>query len=424
MSGPMPKPVPRLLRENVQFRRFWAGQAVSLVGDQVTLIALPLVAVLALDASAAQMGYLFAAELAPNLLFSLHAGAWVDRRGRRRQLMIATDLARAALIASIPLAYAFDALTFAHMVVVGFLMGTMSVLFHVSYSTLFVSLVPRERFVEGGSVMHGTRAFSYVAGPSAGGALVQALTAPVTLVVDACSYLLSAFFLGRVEAEEPETEEPGRGHVVAGVRFVAGSPIVRAALGATATINFFNFVFSALFILYATRELGVRPATLGLVLGAAAVGGILGSIVTGAIGRRIGIGPAFALGCVLFPAPLLLVPLAEGSKPVVLSLLFLAEFGCGLGVMILDISVGAIFAAVIPDRMRSRVAGAYMVVNYGVRPLGALAGGALGSTLGLRPALWIGTAGALLGVLWLLPSPILGLRTLPEAEEGASSRGG
>ena len=420
MSGPMPKPVPRLLRENVQFRRFWAGQAVSLVGDQVTLIALPLVAVLALDASAAQMGYLFAAELAPNLLFSLHAGAWVDRRGRRRQLMIATDLARAALIASIPLAYAFDALTFAHMVVVGFLMGTMSVLFHVSYSTLFVSLVPRERFVEGGSVMHGTRAFSYVAGPSAGGALVQALTAPVTLVVDACSYLLSALFLGRVEAVEPETEQPGRGHVAAGVRFIAGSPIVRAALGATATINFFNFVFSALFILYATRELGVRPATLGLVLGAAAVGGILGSIVTGAIGRRIGIGPAFALGCVLFPAPLLLVPLAEGSKPVVLSLLFLAEFGCGLGVMILDISVGAIFAAVIPDRMRSRVAGAYLVVNYGVRPLGALAGGALGSTLGLRPALWIGTAGALLGVLWLLPSPILGLRTLPEAEEAAS----
>jgi MFS family permease len=410
--------VPPLLRENVQFRRFWSGQAVSLFGDQVTMIALPLVAVLALDADAAQMGYLVAAELAPNLLFSLHAGAWVDRRGRRRETMIGTDLARAALVGSIPLAYALDALTFAHLLVVGFLMGTMSVLFHVSYSTLFVSLVPRERYVEGGSVMHGTRAFSYVAGPSVGGLLVQALSAPVTLVVDACSYLVSALFLRRVEAVEPETEEAGRGHVAAGVRFILASPIVRAALGATATINFFNYVFFALFILYATRTLEIAAGTLGLVLGAGAVGGIIGSVATAAIGRRIGIGPAFALGCVLFPAPLLLVPLAEGPQPLVLALLFLAEFGSGVGLMVLDISVGAIFAAVIPNRMRSRVAGAYMVVNYGVRPVGALAGGALGSWIGLRETLWIATAGGLLGVLWLLGSPILGLRDLPEAEEG------
>lgn len=411
--------VPPLLRESVPFRRFWAGQAVSLFGDQVTMIALPLVAVLALEASAAQMGYLVAAELAPNLLFALQAGAWVDRRGRRRQMMMATDLTRAALIGSIPVAYAFDALTFLHLLGVGFLIGTMSVLFHVSYSTLFVSLVPRDRYVEGGSIMHGTRAFSYVAGPSVGGLLVQALSAPVTLIVDACSYLVSALFLRRVQAVEPETEVAGRGHVAAGVRFIFGSQIVRAALGATATINFFNFVFFALFILYATRELQVAAGTLGLVLGAGAVGGIIGSVITAAIGRRIGIGPAFALGCVLFPAPLLLVPLAEGPKPVVLALLFLAEFGSGLGVMVLDISVGAIFAAVIPDRMRSRVAGAYMVVNYGVRPVGALAGGMLGTWLGLRETLWIATAGGLLGVLWLLTSPILQLRELPENGEGA-----
>jgi predicted MFS family arabinose efflux permease len=120
---------------------------------------------------------------------------------------------------------------------------------------------------------------------------------------------------------------------------------------------------------------------------------------------------------VLFPAPLLLVPLAEGSQSVVLACLFLAEFGSGLGVMMLDISIGAIFAAVIPDRMRARVSGAYMVVNYGVRPLGALVGGVLGSTLGLRPTLWLATAGGLLGVVWLLPSPLLRLRTLPEPGE-------
>jgi predicted MFS family arabinose efflux permease len=152
------------------------------------------------------------------------------------------------------------------------------------------------------------------------------------------------------------------------------------------------------------------------VLGAGAVGGVLGAVVTGRIAARIGVGPAFAVGCIVFPAPLLLVPLAAGPRWVILACLFIAEFGSGLGLMMLDISVGAIFAAVIPDRLRSRVSGAYMVVNYGVRPLGALVGGALGTWIGLRETLWFATAGALLGVLWLLPSPILGLRELPEPE--------
>jgi MFS family permease len=395
--------IPPLLRENPRFRRFWAGQSVSLLGDQITLIALPLVAVLSLDASAAQMGYLFAAELAPNLLFSLHAGAWADRHARKRQTMIATDLCRALLLGSLPLAYAFDALTFPHMLVVAFLMGTLSVLFNVSYNSLFVTLVPRDRYVEGSSVINGSRALSFVAGPSIGGVLVQVLSAPVTLVADACSYVVSALFLRSVDAPEPD----------------AGHPIVRAALGATATINFFNFVFFALFILDATKTLGVEPGVLGLVLGAGAAGGVIGAVVTGRIARRIGIGPAFAVGCVLFPAPLLLVPLADGPTWVILACLFAAEFGSGLGLMMLDIAGGAIFAAVIPDRLRSRVAGAYMVVNYGVRPLGALVGGALGTWIGLRETLWVATAGALLGFLWLLPSPILKLRDLPDNGEGA-----
>jgi predicted MFS family arabinose efflux permease len=310
-------------------------------------------------------------------------------------------------------------LTFGQMLVVAFLMGTLSVLFNVSYSSLFVALLPRERFVDGASLMHGSRAMSYVAGPSVGGILVQLLSAPTTLVVDAVSYVVSALFLRTVDVEEPAAEAPGKGHVVAGVRWVFGNPIVRAALGATATINFFNFVFFALFILYATKSLGVEPGTLGLVLGAGAVGGILGSIVTGRLARRIGIGRSFALGCILFPAPLLLVPLAEGPRWVVLGCLFLAEFGSGLGVMILDISAGAISAAVIPDRLRSRVSGAYTVVNYGVRPVGALVGGALGTWIGIRETLWIATAGALLGVLWLLPSPVLRLQDLPENGEAA-----
>jgi MFS family permease len=410
--------IPTLLRENRSFRTFFAGQSVSLLGDQITLIALPLVAVLVLDASPAQMGYLAAAALLPNLLFSLHVGAWVDRRGRRRQTMIAADLARAALLVSVPVAYWLDALTFAQLYVVGFLTGLASVFFFVSYTTLFVSLVPRERYVEANSLLNGTRAASFVAGVSLGGLLVQILTAPVALVADSASFVYSALALSRIKPVEPPTEVAERGHLVAGLRYVFGSPTMRSALGATATINFFNFLFFALFVLYATRYLHVKPGLLGVVLGAGAVGGLIGAVLTGRIIRRVGVGPAFMIGCVIFPAPLLLVPLAGGDQPrwVVLGCLFLAEFGSGFGVMMLDISAGAISAALVPDRLRARVSGSYNVVNYGVRPVGAFLGGVLGSAIGVRETLWIAAIGALAGVVWLLPSPIPALKELPEAD--------
>ncbi len=403
------------------FRRFWLGETVSLFGDQITLIALPLVAVLELHASAAQMGYLGAAELFPALIFSLHAGAWVDRRGKRRQTMIVTALGRAALLATIPLAFWLDVLTLPQLYVVGFLVGTLSVVFFVSYSTLFVSLVPRERYVEASSLLNGSRALSFVGGTSIGGLLVQVFSAPGALVVDTFSFLFSAATLRSISPVEPPTEKAERGHVKAGARYIRHSPIMRASLLATATINYFNFVFWALFILYATKTLGVRPGVLGLVLGAASIGGVIGSLVTGRISRRIGVGPAFTLGCVLFPVPLVLVPLAGGADWTILACLFLAEFGSGLGVMILDISGAAIKAALVPDRLRARVSGAYMLVNYGVRPLGALTGGVLGSWIGLRPTLWIASVGAIAGVLWLLPSPVMRLRELPEPEEAAAA---
>ena len=408
--------VPTALRER-DFRRFWIGETVSLFGDQVTLIALPLAGVLALHASAAEMGYLTAAGIAPALFFSLHAGAWVDRRGRRRQTMIFTVLGRAALLITIPVLYWLGALTLAQLYVVSFLIGTLSVIFFVSYTTLFVSLVPRERYLEANSLLNGSRAFSFVSGPSVGGALVQVFSAPGALIADAVSFLASAFTLSSINPAEPPTEQAERGHVKAGMRYLWHSPIVRASLFATATINFFNFVFWALFILYATRELHVRPGVLGLVLGAASVGGVIGSILTGRISRKIGVGPAFVLGCVLFPAPLVLVPLASGPRWVVLGCLFASEFLSGFGVMILDITGASIKTALVPDRLRARVAGAYMVVNYGVRPLGALVGGALGAWIGLRPTLWIATVAAIAGALWLLPSPLPRLRDLPEADE-------
>jgi MFS family permease len=409
--------IPRVLRENLVFRRVWSGQTISLFGDQISMIAIPLTAVLVLHASAKQMGFLVAAELAPNLVFALHAGAWVDRHGHRRRVMIFTDLVRAAALVSIPVAYALGELTIGQLYVVAFIVGTMTVFFFVAYSSLFVALVEREDYVEGNSILAGSRAFSFVAGPSVGGILVQLLKAPYALLVDSISFLFSAGFLASIDPVEPETEAAQKGHVVAGVRYIVTSPVMRSSLLATATINLFNFVFHALFILYAVRSLGVRPATLGIVLGAGAVGGLIGSFVSGRLGRRLGIGPTYILGCIVFPVPLVLVPLAGGPYWLILSMLFLAEFGAGLGVMILDISAASIFAALVPHRLRSRVSGAYMVVNNGVRPVGSLIGGFLGTAIGLQTTLWIGVVGAMTGFLFLLPSPIPRMRELPELEE-------
>jgi MFS family permease len=408
----------RLLRA-ADFRNFWLGQTISLFGDQVTLIALPLAAVLVLDASAAQMGYLGAAALMPHLLFSLPAGVWLERVGRRRLVMIGADVARAALLASIPVAYWTWSLTFAQLYVIAFLTGCLAVAFDISYSTLFVAITAREEYVEGNAWLNGSRAFSFVAGPSAGGLLVQLLSAPAALLADAASFLASAFFLGRIQAPEPplEPSEGGiRAQIWEGARFIAASRILRPSLLSVATLNFFNFAFAALFILYATRSLGVRPGTLGVVLGAGAVGGVVGAVVAGRIGRRIGLGPAFILGMILFPAPLLLVPLASGPRPVILAMLFSAEFLSGLGVMILDINVGAVMTALTPHRVRARMSGAFRFVNYGVRPLGSLAGGGLGSLIGLRPTLFLTATAGVSGVLWLFPSSVPALVDLPEEE--------
>lgn len=408
--------LPRLLRETA-FRRYWSAQTVSLFGDQISVLALPLLAVLSTQAGPAEMGYLTAAALLPNLLFSLLAGAWIDRYPHRRRIMIIADVGRGLLLATVPAAFLLGRLTLEQLYVVAFLSGTLAVLFEVSHSTLFVSLVPKKQYVEGNALLNGSRAMSYVAGPSVGGLLVQTLTAPVALLADAVSYLASAGFLARINPREPEpSRDPGLG-IGQGLRFIAGNPMLRTLLLGTTTLNLFNYMFAALFVLYVSTELDVSPGLLGAVIGAGAFGALLGAAVTSRLARRFGIGPTLLLSFVAFPAPLVLVPLAGGSTPVVIAMLFAAEFLSGLGVMMLDITAGSVQTALIPDALRARVAGAQRTINYGIRPIGALLGGACGSTLGVRPTLWIATVGAVLGVLWVLPSPVRRLRELPDQED-------
>ncbi len=381
----------------------------------MSFIALPLVGVLVLHAGQGGMGLLTAAAWAPNLLLSLHAGAWVDRSGRPREAMIAADLGRAALLVTVPVAWALGVLTFGQLVAVAFATGALGALASVAYGSLYGALVHRDRLVEAGALVGGSLGGrGRRRAERRGAARVAILTAPFAVLADAASFIASALWLRRV-AVPRRAHNAVPGGLADGVRFIARSPLVRPMpAAATATLNVFTFAISALFILYATRSLGVSPATLGIVLGAGAIGGVLGSLVTGRIVDRIGVGAAFAAGCVLFTAPLLLIPLASGPQPAVLGLLFLAEFGAGFGVMVLDISAGAILVAAVPETLRARMFGAYQLVNYGVRPIGALGGGALGAAIGLQPTLWIAGVGAVASVLWLLPSPVPRMRALPE----------
>jgi MFS family permease len=401
--------VPPLLRDT-PFRRYWGASTVSMAGDQVATVAVPLTAVLALHAGSTAMGLLTALEWLPSLLFGLHAGAWADRRGRRRQLMIACDLGRFVLFATVPLCYALGVLTLGQLLAVVFAAGTLSILFNVADGTLFVSLVKPEQYVDGQSLIYGSRALSFVVGPSLGGLLTQLLTGPLAILADAVSFLGSAFFLRRISPAEPATAD-GKGSVTEGLRWVFRSPVVRASLCGVAVINFFNLMYFALLVLYAVRGLHVNAGLLGLIMGCGAFGGLLGAAVTKAVAARIGVGLAYVAGCFLFTAPLALVPLApkpggHGPTLAVILLLFGAEFLSGLGVMILDISIGSIFAAVIPDTLRSRVTGAFQAINYGTRPLGALLGGLLGTALGLQTALWVAVTGGVVGAVVLLPSPL------------------
>jgi Na+/melibiose symporter-like transporter len=245
-------------------------------------------------------------------------------------------------------------------------------------------------------------------------ALHVLLSAPFAVAADALSFLGSAFFLGRIRPAEPPVSEDN-GSVTAGARFIARSALVRASLVAAATLNFF-VMFAALYLLYAVRVLHIRPGLVGVLIGAGAIGAVLGSLVTKRLAARIGAGWAYAAGCLLYTAPLVLWPLAHGAMPLVLAMLFAAEFVSGFGLMVLDITIGVIFAAIIPDTLRSRVTGAFQAVNYGTRLLGGL----LGSVAGLRPALWVATLGGVAGFALLLPTPLPRYR-LPAVDGPARS---
>lgn len=418
-----------LLRER-DFRSFFVAHTVSQLGDRVSELAFPLIAVLVLDATPGQVAVLTALVWLPNLA-SVFVGAWIDRQEHRRRILVAADLARAVLLVTVPLAFAFDGLTLVQLYAVALLTGAGAALFNTTYPAFFVLLVRREDFIAANSALSASRSASFVAGPALGGALVQMLSAPGAVLVDAASFLASALFIGRVRQRRrlqlPMPEETAPATLVRdaldGLTFTLRHDVLRGVLGCCTTANYFTFVAAALVILFASRELGLPSGLIGLGLGVGAVGGLVGAFAAPALSRRLGVGRCTVVGGLVFPASIAVIAVADGPEWGRVGLLALSEFFSGFGVMLFDINLNSVLATVIPDQLRSRVAGAFSAVNYGVRPLGALSGGALASWVGLRPTLWFAAIGGCLCVLWLWGSPVLRARSLDDLAPRAQSSG-
>jgi MFS family permease len=348
------------------------------------------------------MGYLTAVELLPYLLLSLPVGVWLDRRGQRRRRMVGADVARVLLLVAIPLSAHRGVLGWTLLYVIAGLVGACQVVFSLAYPSMVTAIVPPKQFLAANTLLQGSRAAAQLVGPALAGFLVQALSAPVALVADAASFAASAVGLATIHPSEPPPVPAQPGDVTEGFRFIWTAPSVRFLLLGLATVNLFNYMFVAQLVLYVTRALHVDAGMLGLIFSVGAAGTVLGALTSGGLSRRLGAGKALALGTALFTVPLMLVPLASGPHPLVLAILMVAEVVSGLGVMMLDINFGSLSLALVPDDVRARAAGAFSLVNYGIRPLGALLGGWLPTALGLRGTLWVATVGASLGVLWLL----------------------
>lgn len=409
------------LWRHADFMRVWLGQTISQIGSQVSFLALPLIATVLLDATPFQMGLLTAASSVPTLLVGLYAGVFVDRH-RRRPILIAGDLGRALLLGLVPLAWMAGRLSVELLYVVALLGGMLSLFFDVAYQAFLPLLVPRDKLTDANakSALGGTAA--QLAGPSLAGWLIQLLSAPLAIAADAVSYLVSALMLARIRAKEPA---PTAGANRRGVRSEAGEglhvvfrdPRLRALAGGRSLLALFNAMLEAVVVLYLVRALGVGPALLGFIFSVGSAGFVVGALLPSRLAGRFGIGFAMIGGMMLVGLSDLLVPLAGGSRLIVIPLLVVAEFGFGLGLTVFNVNQVSLRQAIIPLRLQGRATATVHVLLAGFVPLGALLGGLAGELVGLRTTLILAALGELLAAIWIWRSPLRDLRVLPQARE-------
>ena len=419
---------PRSLVRQPDFAKLWTAQTISQFGTQVSLLAIPLVALVILKISPFEFGLLGAVEFLPFILFALPAGAWVDRL-RRRPVLIAGDLGRAASLASIPIAYQLGVLSLSQLYVVGFINGTLTVFFDVAYQSYLPSLVDRDQIADGNSKLEVSRSVAQIAGPGFGGFVISAVTAPVAIAADALSFVVSALFVLGIRKHEPAPDrnlrELGRARagmrreVVEGLRYVTGHPYLRSIAASTGWSNLFGtMVFVALFP-YMVRVLHLDAGAIGLVFGLGNVGALVGALVCSRLAGTLGLGRTIIGSMFTFGPGLLLVAVAPQEAPAP----FLVASGlvCFASAMVYNINQVSFRQAITPERMQGRMNATMRFIVWGTIPVGQILGGALGTLVGLHETIWIGAIGATFAFLPLLVGPLRSLQVMPApAETGAA----
>ena len=399
------------LHRNRDFVHLWAAQTVSFFGT--TFGALALTALIFLDATPGQMGILAMAQGLPVLLFALAAGVIVDRMPRRPVLIVA-DFGRFAALLTVPAAALLDVLVIEQLYLVAFVVGALDLAFQVAYRSYLPALVSREQLLAANARLSATESVAE-SGAAAGGLIVQAASGPAAVLVDAFTFLVSGLLVKRIRRPEPpiapQPQSSMLHEALEGVGEVVRSPVLRALTSSRATMSFFGAFIGALYSLFLIRELGFSPFIMGLTIAAGGLGSIGGALVVGSVTRRLGIGPTLLISSL--GVQTWLIPLAGGPSELALLMILVSQlFGDPFWTMY-EIGSVSLRQAVTEDRMLGRVSSTMHLVEAGLIPIGALTAGVLAEAIGVRETLAIAAIGVSSAALWILLSPIPGLRDVP-----------
>ena len=397
------------LSTNGDFVRLWTGFTIARIGSQITVLALPLTAVLLLGAGPTETGLLVAAQMLPSIVAGLFIGVWVDRLPRR-PILIWSDIGSAIVIASVPLAAALGTLSLGQLYVVSFLGGGFAVSTDLARAAMVPSLVGRTRLVAANSRLQASNAVAQVAGPSLGGILVQTLTAPIAMLCDAVGFIVSALFIAIIRSPEAprsrETEQSVWHEITEGLRWVRGQPIVLRCITAIALANIEWFAVQGVLVVYATRELGLSPALLGVSLAVIGPLSLIGAGLAGPLTARWGLGPVMIAALFLETLSRLLLPFAGGPPEQAATVLGLSQALLGLTVPLWVVSSVSLTQALTPEHLLGRVNSATRFVAFAVAPPAAFGAGILGDLIGLRATLFASAVIAAAAFLYLLLSPV------------------
>ena len=414
---------PRSLWRDRNFLTMWGGQALSQFGEEITGIAIPVLAVLLLHATEFEVGLLNAAGVAAFLVVGLPAGAWIDRM-RKRHVMIWADAVRAVTLATVPVLWWLGWLDIWHLIVVALIIGIATVFFDVSYQSIVPSLVRGTQIAEANGKLESTQQLAGITGPAIGGWLIGILSAPLAVLATVGTYIASFIalcFTRDTEVVAPRDEhEPLLRSIGEGLRWVFGNRYLRRIVGTTGVSNLFSTISFTMLPIFILRDLGLSPEAMGVIFSLGAIGGLLGAVATPRIVRWIGEGRAIPVSAIGFSVIGLFLPVAALVPAAAFPLLVAQSFVASFTVLLYNIVQVSFRQRITPKRLLGRMNASVRFCVWGVMPLAALAAGGLGAWLGVVPTMWIGAIGGLVSATFVVFGPFWAMRELPAAIEEES----